>query len=188
MAQKFDEQLKILQNVVSDTRNLVLFVGAGVSVSAGYSLWQKATSDALNLAKDRNLIAFGAFSYAAEKLGKYQYYDVFEIIKRESTEAAYYAVVKDVFCKQFPPSEIHKLLVRIPCRGIITTNFDECLSTACANERNVMPISEISVAMASDHFFIIKPHGSILNPKSMVLTSQDWQKVESNGEFEDILA
>src|ERR1017187_10333600 len=116
-------------------------------------------------------------------LGKFQYYDVFEIIQRNSTEAAYHAVVKDVFCKQFPPSEIHRALVRIPCHGIITTNFDECLSTAFVNERNAMPISEISVAMASDQFFIVKPHGSILNPKSMVLTAQDWQKVERNGEY-----
>jgi hypothetical protein len=188
MAQDFEMQLRILRNVVPDTRNLVLFVGAGVSVSAGYSLWGKATTDALNLSKGRGLLSPGAISFAAEELEKFHYYDVFEMIQRQSAEAAYYAVIKDIFCKQLPPSEIHKLLVRVPCRGIITTNFDECLSTACVTERKVLPISEISVAMSSDQFFIVKPHGSILNPKTMVLTSQDWRKVEANREFGDILA
>lgn len=181
------EQLTVLIKNVPDSRRIIFFAGAGISVSAGIPLWKPATASAIELAKARGL-SFGAAAYASEKFEKLLYYDVFDVLEKELTEPAFIKIVTEVFCNEHPPSEIHKLLVRIPCRGIITTNFDECLSAARAIEHGTIPISEIRTATASDRFFIVKPHGSVLSPKSMVLSTRGWQTVEANGDFKELLA
>jgi hypothetical protein len=42
--------------------------------------------------------------------------------------------------------------------------------------------------MATDQFFVVKPHGSIQAPQSMVLSTSDWKGVIDNGVFRDFLA
>jgi NAD-dependent SIR2 family protein deacetylase len=70
-------EIKVLLENVVDVRRLVFFVGAGVSIPAGYPLWGAATQSALDKAKAKGL-AEVAFAYAREKYEKQQYYDVFE--------------------------------------------------------------------------------------------------------------
>ena len=113
---------------------------------------------------------------------------MFEILRNELTEAAYYSLAAKVFGGTNIPGDLHKRLVRIRSRGVVTTNFDECLLSACVIERGCPPISDLPYAMASDHFFVVKPHGSILAPKSMVLSTSDWKTVLDNGVFRDFLA
>jgi len=182
-----EDQLAVLIKNVPDNRRIIFFVGAGISVSAGIPLWKTATASAIERAKERGL-SFGAAAYASEKFGQLQYYDVFDVLERELTEATFTQIAKEVFCKEYLPSEIHKLLVRIPCRGIITSNFDQCLSAARTMEHGNIPISDIRTAMSSDQYFITQPHGSVLIPKSMVLTTRGWQTVETNGDFKELLA
>jgi NAD-dependent SIR2 family protein deacetylase len=75
----FSEQTRTFLQNVSDKTRIVFFVGAGVSVSAGYPLWSKATADALALAQRKGL-GTSAASYAREKLDKEQYYEAFGIL------------------------------------------------------------------------------------------------------------
>jgi hypothetical protein len=185
---RFDEQAAALRNSIPDTRRLVFFAGAGISTSAGYPSWRDGTSLALSSAKARNLISPGALGYANEELAKDEYYGVFDILKKQLPEPSFLEIAMDIFGKERPPSDLHKLLVDIPCRGVITTNFDECLAAAYAATKGVLPISDMPQAMASDRFFVVKPHGSVLVPKSMVLTTLAWQQVEKNEDFKDLLA
>jgi hypothetical protein len=46
----------------------------------------------------------------------------------------------------------------------------------------------MSYAMASDSYFIVKPHGTIQTPDSMVLASSDWKRLEGDHLFKDLLA
>jgi len=183
-----NEQLKNLSGQIPDCGRVIFFVGAGLSVTAGYPLWTTAADRALTLARECGAVSRGAAAYIEEKLKKQQYYDVFEILKRELAEPTFYRIAIEVFGENLPPSEIHQLLVKIPCHGIITTNFDECISAAYAMEHGTLPINEIRVALASDKFFVVKPHGSVLNPKSMVLTIGDWQRVVADGDLKELLA
>jgi SIR2-like domain len=182
-----DEQIRqALQNIDSPER-VVFFVGAGISVSAGYPLWGTASKQALQIARGIGLSA-GAAAYAQEKLNKLAYYELFEILWNELTEPAYYNLAVKVFGGTNTASDIHKKLIRTRCRGIITTNFDECLVAASVLERGAPPVSDLSYAMASDQFFVVKPHGSIQLPQSMVLRTTDWKRVIGQGLFNDFIA
>lgn len=183
----FKRQIEVLFNNLGDVKKLVFLAGAGISASAGYPLWEAGTKFALDEAKKKGLTR-GTTLYGEEKLKAGLFYDVFDILQRELTEPAFYELAVSAFGGVHPPSEIHHMLVRIDCRGIITTNFDECLLTACVQERGYPPINEIQYAMATDKFFVVKPHGTILTPRTMVLSSSDWQKVENNSAYKDLLS
>jgi hypothetical protein len=174
-------------NNLGDTRNLVFFAGAGISVCSGYRLWKDASKTTLDQAIQRGL-SVGAAAYAQEKLAKAAFYELFDILKAELTEATYREITTTVFGGTNEAGELHRLLTRIPARGIITTNFDECLLSACVLERKSPPLFDMSYAMASDSYFIVKPHGTIQTPDSMVLASSDWTRLEGDHLFKDLLA
>jgi NAD-dependent SIR2 family protein deacetylase len=180
-------QVDILLKNVADTSKIVFFVGAGASVPAGYPLWKAATRAALTSAKERGL-ASGAAGYAQEKFEKEQYYEVFEVLQQELPEPTFYEIASKVFAGKEQPAETHRLLARVKCRGIITTNFDTCLESASVLEGRGMPLQDFPQAMASDRFFVLKPHGSIQVPRSMVLSRRDWNRVEDNSDFREMLA
>ena len=182
-----DEQIRQLLHNIEDSRRVVFFVGAGISVASGYPLWGGASRQSLQIAKELGL-STGAAAYAQEKLDKAAYYELFEILRGELTEPAYYNLAVKVFGGANVAGDIHRKLVRIPCRGIITTNFDECLLSACVLERGGPPITDVPYAMASDQYFVVKPHGSIQHPQSMVLTTSDWKRIEREGILQDFIA
>ncbi|MGD0499466.1 MAG: hypothetical protein ABSC23_13630 [Bryobacteraceae bacterium] len=88
MAHYVEQIRQVLLNIDSRDR-IVFFVGAGISVSAGYPLWRTAAKQALEIATGQGLSA-GATAYCQEKLDKVAYYDLFEILRSELTQAAYY--------------------------------------------------------------------------------------------------
>ena len=181
------EPLEVFLKNVGDISKLVFFAGAGISVPAGYPLWGTATQAALNSATEKGLGSEAA-AYAQSKFQIGQYYEVFEILQNELPEAAFYEIAERVFAGGEQPAETHRLLTRIKCRGIITTNFDACLESAAVLEGRGIPLGDFPQAMASDKFFVLKPHGSILVPRSMVLSRSDWKRVEGDRVYRELLA
>ena len=184
---RITESLQVFLKNVGDISNLVFFVGAGISVSAGYPLWEAATKAALNSATEKG-IGSEAAAYAQSKFQIGQYYEVFEILQNELPEATFLGIAQTAFAGGERPAETHRLLARIKCRGIITTNFDACLEAAAVLEGRGIPLGDFPQAMASDKFFVLKPHGSLLVPRSMVLSRSDWKRVEDNRQYRDLLA
>jgi len=183
-----EKQVQTFLSNVDDARPIVFFAGGGISVQAGYPTWDRAAEMALGMAKSRGL-APGAAAYAEEKRKSARLYDLFQILREELPEPTFYDIAADVFRGNgSAASDLHRLLVRVKCRGIITTNFDECLLTAYVQECGKPPITDTRHAVASDDFFIAKPHGSINAPRTMVLTNSDWQRVENAGDLKELLA
>ena len=162
-------------------------VGAGLSVKSGWDLWPVATEKALSIASSRGMEQ-AAFAYATRILQKRDLYGVFDIIAREFDAAAYRNIVLETFNKSSKANATQKSLIAVPSRGIITTNFDDCLTAACVHIRNETPLASIPDVIASRAFFVAQPHGTIRQFDSMVLKNADWQDVLRKGELRDLLA
>ena len=89
-------ELRVFLDNVVETKRLVFFVGAGISVPAGYPLWGAATQVALDRAKAKGLDDAAA-EYAKSKYQKEQYYDVFQILQDELPEPTFYGIAEEVF-------------------------------------------------------------------------------------------
>jgi len=166
--------------------DLVFLVGAGLSVNSGFDLWPKATSKALEAGRKRGL-SDGAHKYALEKLHANDLYGVFGILKEEFPSAAYRSIILDTFAGPNVANETQKLLVSVPCRGVITTNFDECLTAARVHVSGETPLTSIREALASKGFYLAQPHGTIREVESMVLTKPDWERVLREGLLRQML-
>ncbi|HZS53966.1 MAG TPA: SIR2 family protein, partial [Bryobacteraceae bacterium] len=76
------------------------------------------------------------------------------------------------------PSEIHRLLVRLPLDRIYTTNFDDLLERAYEQEKRgrVRRITRASnLSLDSSKLNVVKLHGDIEDPETIVITAEDFE-------------
>lgn len=80
------------------------------------------------------------------------------------------------------PTEDHHLLVGIPFRGFLTTNYDALIELAIAKQGNSQPsvfipgdLDHIPNPLRHDETWIFKLHGDANRPESIVLDSHDYQ-------------
>jgi SIR2-like domain len=182
-----DISLRTFKSSIKNVESVVFVVGAGLSVQSGFDLWPKATDKALKIAEERGMEAT-ALAYARTRRQKNDLYGAFELIESEFNRAAYRNIVLDTFSGRSEANPIQEALLAVPCRGIITTNFDECLAAAAVKVKGEVPIHVIAELLASDRYFIAKPHGSLNHFDSMVLTHSDWKAVLRKGELRDLLS
>ena len=159
-----------------------LFLGSGVSSSAttpngdrikGWADFLNAQLDKISNDSDREL--------ANELLDKKDYLLSCEIIKI-SLGDEWNNIIADEFQKAGTMSELHKAILSLKQRIIITTNFDKYLETSMAS----MPNTEIHPTVISqlepdlfrlfrdDRSYIIKLHGTVDSPDKLIFAKSDY--------------
>jgi hypothetical protein len=78
---------------------------------------------------------------------------------------------------------LHQQLARLPFAAIVTTNYDSILENLIAQDRGDMPtilsanekkdVTELWPIFVRNEFFILKAHGDINRPETVVLSSRD---------------
>jgi hypothetical protein len=91
------------------------------------------------------------------------------------------------------PSPVHELLSVVPFRGFITTNYDNLLERAYINVKNrqlerLLLESETSFEkVVQREPFLLKLHGDIEVPSSIVLAYRDYLKLVADTRFQTLL-
>lgn len=155
--------------------HLVPFLGAGVSVSAGAPSWKQLldklrTGVRLEAAEEAAFDGIGALDQAGvlEQL----YSD-----QRGSGSAFGEAVAEAVDLPRYGLAPA--LLANLPSVGAITLNYDKLFETACSDAqrpRTVLPENVPAVGNS----WLLKLHGSVSQPGSIVLTRDDYLGYNSN--------
>ncbi|MHC4094297.1 MAG: SIR2 family protein, partial [Planctomycetota bacterium] len=87
-------------------------------------------------------------------------------------------------------------MARIPFAGVVTTNYDKLLERAWRMEQSGEPkvlthldAPALGKLLLGGDYFVLKAHGDIDRPKSIVLTAKDYQEViHSNSAFESVFS
>jgi SIR2-like domain len=87
--------------------------------------------------------------------------------------------------------EPYHLIVQLPFSAVITTNYDKLLERAYERLKNISPkipthmdIESLGTLLFLNEFFILKAHGDIDRPESMILTTRDYRMIiHSNPAF-----
>lgn len=162
---------------VARTGHVVPFLGAGISVSAGAPSWGQLLD---RLRTGVNLKQEDAESF--EGMGLLDQAGVLEQLYADqhgSPTAFGEAVAAAVDLPRYGLAPA--LLATLPSAGAITLNYDRLFETACSDAqrpRTVMPEN----APAVGNSWLLKLHGSVSQPESIVLTRDDYLGYHSNRE------
>lgn len=163
-------------------RRCVLFLGAGVSASALAGTgarpkdWGQFLTDACSLVRDGD---------KAEKIRRLveerRYLLALQAINQESDAGDYQQFLGREFNNPgFLPSDLHRTILAIDSRIVITTNFDKIYERLCLSDGSegykVLPYYSDSLGdeLRSDTRLIVKAHGTIDDVQKMVFTKSEY--------------
>lgn len=161
----------------------VLFVGSGLSVWSGLPTW----TTMIEALRDE-LARLGRSTELVER----------ELLNNDLLLAASYGVdqlspherrtfLRSVVSPDAEPSEAHRLLVNLGPSCFITTNYDPLVERALSHHRRgehfdiVTPSHALeipSIIRARSDHFVFKPHGDLGNAESVVLTREDYRRLQ----------
>lgn len=166
----------------------IIFVGSGLSIQAGHPSWSGLVDTLVQEAA-------GAFPEKAESLKAYakQQKDpllVAEYARSKLGPQRYGSLLRSTLTRGAKPTTAHKIIAKTDYRAAITTNYDKLIETAITFERNEPPavyswnsLQSLASALFEGQFFVLKLHGDIDNPESIILTSQDYDQVMFRAPF-----
>lgn len=145
-----------------------LFVGAGLSRSAGYPDWYQLLQDIaeeLKIDLDQEHDLAGVAQWYINKNGK------------QKTRIA--QVIKDSLPEKEEVPAPHRIMARLPIKHIWTTNYDKLIERAWTLQRRALDVkairSDLSVNNAWSDTTLYKMHGTVDHPAELVIATDDYE-------------
>jgi hypothetical protein len=163
-------------------RRCMLFVGAGLSMMAGYPAWNTLVKSLTDEVKKQAPAPRAAM--LDELTQQNDYLMLADVARTQLGKNQYAAVLQKQLNKPTKPPHAHELIATTDYRGLITTNYDRLLETVVTQVRGWAPktftheaVSALATALYEPELFIFKLHGDLQSPASVVLTSQDYDQL-----------
>ncbi len=168
------ETLKKIQEA-REKNKLVIFAGAGISVDSGAPLWWEtgaAILQSLGLLENTNAEAPLIGQWLFNERGEKEYNDKLREVLR--------------YHKNLQPNPIHRQLLRLRPRHLITTNYDDLLERALDEQRQRVTGFPYTVIRRDDDLpyavtdeYILKMHGD-WDEMNFVFKEDDYLNYSSN--------
>mgnify|MGYP003362086040 CR=1 FL=1 len=160
-----------------DENNAAIFVGAGLSKSAGYVDWSGLLADVarslgLDVTKETDLVRLAQF----------------HINENATNRQQLSQLLIDEFSDLKEPTNNHRILARLPISTFWTTNYDRLIEKAleAAGKRvdSKYTKDQLAITKRGRDAVIYKMHGDIEHPNQAVLSRDDYEKYyQTHGPF-----
>lgn len=167
-------------------KKCALFVGAGLSVAAGYPRWTTLLSNLVEVGRAKKY----GINAATERELKRLIQDsnklllVAEELRERFGKEQFEKELVAVFRKDLQPEKMHHRLMDIPFSLAITTNYDLLLERAFIKKHadpppafTALQPAEIAEALWRNDYFILKAHGDVNNRASLIITERDYREI-----------
>lgn len=167
-------------------RRSVLFLGAGVSAGATTNSGRRIRQWGQFLAETADLIQDDEVKQHAQNLiSEKDFLMACEIIREAIGPSTWEDELRNEYTQIGNVTQLHKAIISLNQRIIVTTNFDKLLETAwnqCNPSATHYPKIEIGISEESFQIFrdnreyIIKLHGSVDVPESIIFAKSDYNR------------
>lgn len=149
--------------------NTALFVGAGLSVPAGYVDWRNllrplAKDLDLNIDLESDLVALAQF----------------HVTDSGGHRHKLHTALLDALTKDVKPTRNHELLARLPIATFWTTNYDKLIEDTIRDSGKIVDVKssvpQLATTRANRDVTIYKMHGDIDRPDEAIVTKDDYEK------------
>ncbi len=164
--------------------NLVLFIGAGVSILVNLPSWTMLARKVLTEFCIAGYINYSELEQLKDLDSKKQL-SIAETIASENGTKLELVIVKHLTLQEGSNIGIYNYLNKIGC-VCVTTNYDELLSprfhvksdasTTAATTKRISYKEEFHAGLLNEPGTVIHLHGAISNPDTMILTTEDYLK------------
>jgi hypothetical protein len=161
----------------------VLFAGSGLSAWAGFPTWTALLSSLIDEMRNEQ-IALEDIDEMARLLEKDKLLEVAEHCKTQL--GSRYEKVLSERLRQTDTANLpepHRIIVRLPFSGVVTTNYDDLLETGYQTLTSVSvkaptheDVDVLGTLLFDGSFFVLKAHGDLDRPATLVLTSSDYRE------------
>lgn len=173
-------------------RRCIPFVGAGLSKQSAperFPTWTELLNGMMAEAARQGHIAATAVAELGDLLTRHKHLMVAEHLKTRVPVDFYYSYLQERFrCQDVSPAQVHRLLVEMNPRLIVTTNYDRLIEDAYAETKSramtVLSYGESPVVQrriqedgAVGAPFLFKIHGDIDDPAGVILAESDYRKL-----------
>lgn len=150
-----------------DGREAAMFIGAGLSIPAGFKSWPELLRDVadelkLDIDRETDLVALAQFHFNQHKV-----------------RTRLNQLLVDEYAQYFPVTENHRLIASLPIETVWTTNY-ECLIERAFREAGkrceakVTP-ENFSITLRGKDITVYKMHGDVTQPQDTVLIKEDYE-------------
>jgi len=191
--------LPALINYIRDGR-CVLFVGAGLSRSAGLPSWHELMERLLEPLRSRSGAGTGTGDAVTAQLDALLEKGRYPELAGHCRDLLGTRVFDGIVRRELQPRgelpEIYRAIVETPFACIVTTNFDTNLEDAYArwDERGIpktptgADLAQQGTLLLDGAFFVLKAHGDLGDAASMIFTAEDYRRViHANPAFQAVL-
>jgi SLOG family protein/SIR2-like protein len=148
--------------------NAGLFIGAGLSLRAGYPSWRRLVRDMardVGLDVERESDLPGVVQYFLNKAGK--------------TRTRLAHTIVDHFGEERPIPEVFRILARLPLRHIWTSNYETLAERAWRDHRKRLDVKSRDKDLVQEspwaHGMLYKMHGTVDHPADVVIAKGDYE-------------
>lgn len=178
MNDTFDIPSELVKKIKQD--NVVLFVGAGLSMNAGLPSWKDLIIDILYKLKEKDSKLEGYIKTLQDGL-----LEPIEVLRKIESHKR---DVIEIFEKEIrkydekTPTQLHSLVGQISSR-IITTNYDCLLEMSHPRFEKILYSNNYKLSKMSNYSnYIFKIHGDIGEPDKCILFPSQYEELYSNNE------
>ncbi|WP_205624868.1 SIR2 family protein, partial [Geminicoccus roseus] len=149
--------------------NAGLFLGAGLSINAGYPSWRQLVQD---MAKEIDLDA----SLETDLAGLVQ----FALNKSGRTRTRLVRLITDHFGEEKPIPDVFRILARLPITRVWTTNYDTLIERSWRAQRKRLDVKSYDKDVMTEnpwsHAILYKMHGTVEHPSDVVISKSDYEE------------
>ncbi len=168
---------------IADDR-AVAFLGSGLSLAAGLPDWPGLLKELAQQAHESGQVTDLERQQLIEWAGQSDFLMLADALVNKLGRGNFIRFMKEKFGGVTAPTEVHRELTRVPFAAYITTNYDTLLEDAWSevNRKRLEVFTHEDQSELRDPFrnrrpFLVKVHGDIHGPDTLVLGLQDFRKV-----------